>query len=177
MNTCEKCNLPCAPRKDRPGKFWLRCIDHQREFETQRHQRWRKENYEEYVASYQTRNADPQVAKRRNALIRVSNPIWRANNPDKARAKDRRAWNRRRAATGTYTEEQWLARLAFWGWRCYLCNGDWFNLPERDRTIDHVIPVSKGGTNWPANLRPACRSCNSKKNAGLLFDLVLANNG
>jgi 5-methylcytosine-specific restriction endonuclease McrA len=28
-----------------------------------------------------------------------------------------------------------------------------------------VIPLSVGGTNWPANLRPACRSCNSAKGA------------
>lgn len=30
-------------------------------------------------------------------------------------------------------------------------------------TIDHVIPRSKGGTDDPDNLVPACRDCNSRK--------------
>ncbi len=30
-------------------------------------------------------------------------------------------------------------------------------------TIDHVKPISKGGTNDPSNLVLSCRSCNSKK--------------
>jgi 5-methylcytosine-specific restriction endonuclease McrA len=70
---------------------------------------------------------------------------------------------RRRSAIGHYTEAQWQDRLAFYGFRCYLCGVDWFSLDSFDRTVDHVIPLSQGGTNWPANLRPACRSCNGGK--------------
>jgi 5-methylcytosine-specific restriction endonuclease McrA len=35
----------------------------------------------------------------------------------------------------------------------------------RKKTIDHVVPLSKGGTNAEHNLVAACGSCNSKKNA------------
>lgn len=41
---------------------------------------------------------------------------------------------------------------------CWLCG-----LSGSD-TVDHVVPWSKGGTNEVANLRPAHRSCNSKRN-------------
>lgn len=30
-----------------------------------------------------------------------------------------------------------------------------------DLTVDHILPLSMGGTNEPANLRVLCRSCNS----------------
>ena len=34
-------------------------------------------------------------------------------------------------------------------------------------TIDHVLPVALGGTHDPANLRPACGSCNSSTGASM----------
>jgi len=43
---------------------------------------------------------------------------------------------------------------------CYICS----NPTERkDRTADHVIPLSKGGPHSAANLKMACRGCNSRK--------------
>ncbi len=30
-------------------------------------------------------------------------------------------------------------------------------------TLDHVVPVSRGGTSSKGNVVPACRECNSKK--------------
>jgi 5-methylcytosine-specific restriction endonuclease McrA len=40
---------------------------------------------------------------------------------------------------------------------CVTC-GTWDRL-----TIDHVVPLAKGGTNDPANLRVLCLSCNSRR--------------
>lgn len=36
---------------------------------------------------------------------------------------------------------------------------------RRHLTVDHVVPVSKGGTDDRANLQTLCRSCNSRKGA------------
>jgi 5-methylcytosine-specific restriction endonuclease McrA len=65
---------------------------------------------------------------------------------------------RRRAAEalGECPGANLIARMEFWGYRCWICAGD-------VEAIDHVKPLAAGGSNWPANLRPVCRSCNSSK--------------
>lgn len=30
-------------------------------------------------------------------------------------------------------------------------------------TVDHIVPLSRGGTDDPSNLRSACRACNTRK--------------
>lgn len=40
--------------------------------------------------------------------------------------------------------------------------------PADADTVDHIVPVSKGGTNDLGNLRAMCRPCNSKKGAKLI---------
>ena len=37
-----------------------------------------------------------------------------------------------------------------------------------DLTVDHIHPVSMGGTNDPSNLQTMCRSCNCSKGARIL---------
>ena len=39
-------------------------------------------------------------------------------------------------------------------------------------TIDHVIPLNRGGDNMKSNLVPACRSCNSSKGQKLLSEWI-----
>lgn len=65
----------------------------------------------------------------------------------------------RRAVVGSASLEQVNARASMFGFRCYMCGGPW-------ETVDHVIPLARGGTGWPANLRPACNRCNARKGAG-----------
>lgn len=47
--------------------------------------------------------------------------------------------------------------------QCHYCG-------EPAETIDHVIPKSRGGTDEPGNLVPACRRCNASKGTKLLSE-------
>lgn len=149
MSTCKFCDQPCKPRKDRPGKFFTFCDEH----------------YAEYMRGQA--KAEYERAKER-CIARARK--WQKANPKSARAGERRRTHRRRAgrladAIGFYMEEQLQSRIDFYGRCCWLCGCDWDALGSFDQTVDHVIPLDAGGTNWPANLRPACRSCNSSRGA------------
>lgn len=45
------------------------------------------------------------------------------------------------------------------GGRCWYCG----KVPDRELTVDHAKPRSRGGGNWDGNLLPACRDCNNLK--------------
>lgn len=87
---------------------------------------------------------------------------WQEENPERRRAISLRGGQARRArqyhAPGSCTAEALAARWAMWGGRCYMCGAE-------ATSTDHVIPLARGGTHWPANLRPACGLCNSRKRA------------
>lgn len=61
-----------------------------------------------------------------------------------------------RAATGVASSAAIRARWDYYGGRCWMCG-------EAATCIDHVVALSIGGTGWPANLRPACKPCNTSK--------------
>ena len=66
---------------------------------------------------------------------------------------------RRNPNAGKINIDLWQAKLKRLGNRCLWCN------TTKNIEIDHIKPISKGGTNHIHNLQPLCRSCNSKKGA------------
>jgi HNH endonuclease len=59
------------------------------------------------------------------------------------------------------------------GDRCQLCGGP-FGKGFSRRTLDHIIPRSKGGTNHPANLQLAHFRCNHQRGCAMPREDVVA---
>lgn len=74
--------------------------------------------------------------------------------------------HRRRArevfADGDYTQEQWLELCALYGYKCLACH------EEKPLTVDHVVPLSKGGSNYISNIQPLCLGCNTSKGTRII---------
>jgi len=91
--------------------------------------------------------------------------VKKYNQTEKGKASRQREDAKRRVRESeiinTLTSEEWLNILKEYGYKCAYCGKefDLFDLPERD----HIIPVSKGGSNTKENIVPACRHCNSSK--------------
>lgn len=87
---------------------------------------------------------------------------WKKDNPEKVRLHDYRKALKRRNATGAHSAEEWSRLKKMYGYMCPYCKR--FE-PEIKLTKDHIIPLSKGGTDHIGNIQPLCHSCNSRKGA------------
>ncbi len=67
----------------------------------------------------------------------------------------------KKANGGSHTFADWEDLKAQHNWTCVHCGR---KPPEIKITEDHIIPLSKGGSNNIDNIQPLCSSCNSKKN-------------
>lgn len=147
----------------------------------------REQRKREYAAAMAR---DPE-GTRRKAAERMR--AWTARNPEKVAERNRKwaaanqghvkALAKARYANDPEAAKQWRdlrrarikggsvdgpvdrqAIIARDGGRCHLCGGYPTGL---DLTLDHVVPLARGGAHTEANLRVACRSCNSRKAASV----------
>lgn len=76
-------------------------------------------------------------------------PIMRANNSKRRALK--------KGSQGSYTAHEWKQLCEQHGNTCARCGC------SGPLTVDHIVPLTKGGSNFLSNLQPLCRPCNSSK--------------
>lgn len=95
--------------------------------------------------------------------FRAARLRWKAANPEKIR-RDKVRWAARRRARDAgvlvgFVPSDIMARLVeLYGPTCMAPDCD-----STDLTIDHVVPISRGGDHVIENLQLLCKSCNPSK--------------
>ena len=56
-------------------------------------------------------------------------------------------------------QSQWWKRQVAKG-QCHYCKRE---TPPKDLTMDHIVPIARGGKSTRGNVVPSCKSCNTAK--------------
>jgi 5-methylcytosine-specific restriction endonuclease McrA len=161
--------------------------EYYREWRVRNAEKLKSYNKEWYQVNKEPVKQYRRIHRERDLQVRK---VWLKANPDKKIEYDRRyarrhpdamkqylrAWNkahpesmlvqkhRRRARKaqngGKYTRREWLALCAEYDNRCLCCGRQ---APGIRLQVDHVIPISRGGTNDISNIQPLCAECNRVK--------------
>ena len=115
--------------------------------------------------AYRVANAEREAEYSRNYYIKNKEIMadrqraYLAKNPEKARQRVSIRRARRLQAEGAYTIADVQAQYERQKGRCYWCNVKVGNTYD----VDHIVPLSRGGTDWPENIVIACPSCNRSR--------------
>lgn len=85
--------------------------------------------------------------------------LWRRKNKDKATIIINNYRARKAKAGGTFTKEDIDKKLSYQNNLCWWCDKEM----NKKYSIDHIIPLSRGGSNYPDNIVICCISCNASK--------------
>ena len=135
-----------------------------------------KEQIKQYKKKYRDKNRE--ILNQKSREYTKLNPEKRkeakrkwANNNKLHKSVLNKNWNAKKLGViGSFTKEEYQTLLNSYNNNCGYC------FERSAYTIDHIIPVSKGGTNYISNIMPACLECNGQKSNRLLSEWFLLPN-
>ena len=136
-------------------------------------QEWSKQYYlknkkriNAYSLNWQRKNKDKAKTIRRKWRIKNTEANRRNANNWAKKNKEYVLYNasnqkyKRKGAKGNHSIKEWRELKEKLNYTCQRCGR---KEPEIKLTKDHIIPISKGGTNYINNLQPLCMRCNCSK--------------
>lgn len=158
--------------------------------QSQYYKEWKdanKERERKRVREYhQNRRKDPKVRealnKRKRELRKekLQDPEYRAKyrearrlSPSRRQSKKRYKSKRRALLAGdqlgSHSQAEWLTLKTSLNLTCQICRlvEPFVGQPFEYLTEDHIVPLSKGGTDYISNIQPVCFNCNSSKSDSL----------
>lgn len=151
-------------KKDRSGYVtYCKACEHARA------KKWKQENRDQIIA-YEERNKEHLDEIRRDWAVRNADRVrarQRINSKTpRAKLRVRLRMHQRRVGKGAPVTPAQIEELEHRQKRCYYCKKP-FN-SKRKSTLDHVIPLARGGLHDISNIVLACWPCNNKKSAKIV---------
>lgn len=109
-------------------------------------------NREEFLADYRRRYRENRSRDRQRGRR------WQVANPERRRISHQRRRAKKRGNGGSYTMAEWHELCRQYDNHCAYPGCE-----TTDLTVDHVIPLAKGGSNDISNIQPLCPHHNFSK--------------
>lgn len=138
-----------------------RHYQHNRDVLLEQNKQWRikteydKRRYRDNTEREKRRNKQYYDDNTNTVLKR--NKQWKQNNPEKINTLSINRRALKQNAEGSFTDQEWIDLCNFYGNVCLCCK------EQKPLERDHIVLLSKGGTNWITNIQPLCGKCNGEK--------------
>lgn len=124
---------------------------------------WARRNAAQLRAYYEANKGEIEAYKKRwrdenQEKVRSWQKRWKSQNTALVNAATRRRRARLRGLDGDHSASDIAAIMESQEFRCFYCGTS-----LGDYHVDHMTPVSRGGSNGPENLCCACSKCNQRK--------------
>lgn len=86
--------------------------------------------------------------------------------------KDKKHIAKERAKAKALRKTQWWQNKLNAG-VCHYCGQ---KFPRDELTLDHIVPIARGGKSTKANVVPCCKECNNTKKYLTPVEILLRNN-
>lgn len=123
-----------------------RKLSYQRTWRAGNKDKWQKQKQREY-----SKHRNEWTARRRK---------WYQQNKEHAIAYSCERRARLKKVGGKFTAADIKRLLIAQKHKCNVCHKDLATYH-----VDHIMPISRGGNNWPSNIQILCPSCNLRKHA------------
>lgn len=145
-------------------------------------QRRRRASDPDYVARERAYDKErkllPEVREGARQLMRIKRldpeyvareRQYKRDHPEQVASQNHKRRARLNESEGSHTASDIMRIFMHQGKKCAEC----FEIVTKSTWhVDHIMPLSKGGSNWPSNLQILCRRCNLEKHASDPIDFA-----
>jgi len=167
----------CGSKTKKTGCSYKMHIKKSTDYNRVNNKEYMKKYIKEWAKGQRKNNTDYAIRQRQLKRDYAKTPgakevikNWRHKNIKKILMWNRKRMFEKKGVVGSHTDKEWEDVKKYYDFRCVICGIEeselkkiWKGTYLNKLTKDHIVPISRGGTDDIWNIQPLCVSCNARK--------------